>query len=145
MMFNNKINLRNLYLATDERSVIDNYIVIIKGANIWCEYIEIYINEILIVTFGIKTLGNYIFYYKSVYKHKIPKEIIRLINNWSKGEVKRKKLLEHDNTLKTKEKIQMQDEILNEFYKKHGFEHDDVKAIENDWKAVGKDIKKYIK
>lgn len=131
-MFNNKINLRKLYLATDERSVIDNYIVIIKGANIWCEYIEIYINEILIVTFGIKTLGSYILYYKSVYKHKIPKEIIRLINNWSKGEVKRKKLLEHDNALKMKEKIQMQDEILNKFYKKHGFESNDVKAIEND-------------
>lgn len=144
-MFNNKINLRKLYLATDERSVIDNYIVILKGANIWCEYIEIYINEILIVTFGIKTFGNYILYYKSVYKHKIPKEIIRLINNWSKSEVKRKKLLEHDNALKMKEKIQMQDEILNEFYKKLGFERDDVKVIENDWKAVGKDMKKYIK
>lgn len=145
MMFNNKINLRNLYLATDERSVIDNYIVIIKGANIWCEYIEIYINEILIVTFGIKTFGNYIFYYKSVYKHKIPKDIIRLINNWSKDEIKRKKQLEHDNAMETKEKIQKQDEILNKFYKKHGFERDDAKAIENDWKAVGKDIKKYIK
>lgn len=37
------------------------------------------------------------------------------------------------------------EKIIDKFYKKHGFERDDAKAIENDWKAVGKDMKKYIK